>query len=53
MSLQPRQFFTLPRATLFPVMVILGPLMVAQYLYWRRRHGPERTTRQYRLAERV
>jgi hypothetical protein len=31
-----------------PAMVILGPLMVAQYALWSRRHGPERTTWQYR-----
>lgn len=35
----------------FPVMVVLGPLMVAQYLFWRRRRGRERTTRQYWQAE--
>ncbi len=29
-----------------PVMVVLGPLMVLQYLYWRRR-GPERPTWRY------
>jgi hypothetical protein len=34
----------------FPVMVVLGPLMILQYLYWRRRSGPERTTRQYLQA---
>jgi hypothetical protein len=43
--------FLLPIQSIFPVMVVLGPLMVAQYLYWRRRSGPERTTRQYLLAE--
>lgn len=37
----------------FPVMTILGPLMVAQYLAWSRRCGPERTTRQYVMAEPV
>ncbi len=35
----------------FPVMVVLGPLMVLQYLYWRRQLGPERTTWQYLQAE--
>ena len=35
---------------LFPVMIVLGPLTLAQYAYWRRRGGRERTTRQY-LAE--
>ncbi len=34
----------------FPVMVVLGPLMVIQYIYWRRRQ-PERTTWQYLQAE--
>lgn len=38
---------------LFPVMVVLGPLMVLQYTYWRRRCGRERTTWQYLLAEPV
>lgn len=36
---------------IFPVMVALGPLMVIQYLYWRRQRGAERTTWQYRQAE--
>jgi hypothetical protein len=35
---------------LFPVMVALGPLMLLQYAYWRRRRGPERTMWQYRHA---
>ncbi len=35
----------------FPVMIVLGPLMVAQYLFWRRRKGPERKTWQYLQAE--
>jgi len=30
----------------FPVMIVLGPLIAAQYTYWRRR-GLERTTWQY------
>ncbi|MCW5853978.1 MAG: hypothetical protein KIT87_28180 [Anaerolineae bacterium] len=34
-----------------PAMVILGPLMVLQYRYWRRRAGQERTTWQYLQAE--
>ncbi len=33
-----------------PAMVVLGPLMAAQYLYWRRRTGVERTTQQYLAA---
>lgn len=36
---------------IFPVMVVLGPLIGVQYLYWRRMQGPERTMRQYWLAE--
>lgn len=34
-----------------PVMVVLGPLMVAQYAVAVRRHGSERTTFQYLQAE--
>jgi hypothetical protein len=34
-----------------PVMVVLGPLMVAQYAITVRRHGSERTTREYLQAE--
>ncbi|MFN2250786.1 MAG: hypothetical protein ACK2UL_02610 [Anaerolineae bacterium] len=36
----------------FPVMVVLGPLMVIQYLFWHWRRGGERTTWQYLQAER-
>jgi hypothetical protein len=35
----------------FPVMVVLGPLMVVQYLYWRKLRGRERTTWQYLQEE--
>ena len=35
----------------FPVMVVLGPLLVAQYLVWIRRQGTERTTAEYLAAE--
>ena len=35
----------------FPVMVVLGPLMVLQYVYWSRRYKQERTTWQYLQAE--
>ena len=45
--------FLLPIHSIFPGMMVLGPLMVAQYLYWHRRTGTERTTRQYLLAEPV
>ena len=39
---------TLSRWTaIFPVMVVLGPLMGLQYAFWRHRCGPERTTWQY------
>ena len=41
----------LPLATIFPVMVVLGPLMLAQYVYWSRRYRVERTTWQYLQAE--
>jgi hypothetical protein len=34
-----------------PVMVFLGPMIVAQYAYWRLSRGPERPTRQYLRAE--
>lgn len=34
-----------------PAMVVLGPLMSALYVAWRRRHGDERTTWQYLRAE--
>lgn len=30
-----------------PVMTVLGPLILAQYAYWRRTDGAERTTWQY------
>jgi hypothetical protein len=36
--------------TAIPVMVVLGPLMVAQYAFWTRRL-PQRTTWQYLRAE--
>jgi len=35
----------------FPVMVVLGPLLVAQYGYWIRRQGAERSTEAYLAAE--
>ncbi len=41
----------LPLLGLFPVMVVLGPLMLLQYLYWSRRRGQERTTFQYLQQE--
>src|SRR5450631_448015 len=34
-----------------PAMVVLGPLMVAQYLFWARRFSSERTTWQYLQTE--
>lgn len=37
---------------ILPVMTVLGPLMIAQYTYWRRR-GPERRTWRYLAAEPV
>jgi hypothetical protein len=35
----------------FPLMVVLGPLMVLEYAYWIRRGRQERTTREYLRAE--
>lgn len=35
---------------IFPVMVVLGPLMVAQYLFWRRRLGRERRFWEFEAA---
>jgi hypothetical protein len=35
----------------FPVMTVLGPLMVLQHVGWVHRRGRERTTREYLLAE--
>ncbi len=35
----------------FPVMAVEGPLMAAQYLYWRLRQGQERTTKRYLLED--
>ncbi|NEA43669.1 hypothetical protein [Streptomyces sp. SID11385] len=34
----------------FPLMVVLGPVIVAQHLYWIRRTGRERTTAQWRAG---
>jgi hypothetical protein len=34
-----------------PAMVGLGPLMLVQYAFWRRRRGGERTTHEYLRAE--
>lgn len=39
----------LPLAT-FPVMVVLGPVMIAEYLFWLRRRRVERTTVEYLAA---
>lgn len=41
----------LPLQGAFPVMVVLGPLMMLQYLFWCRRCGRERTTWQYLQEE--
>jgi hypothetical protein len=35
----------------FPAMAVLGPVMVAQIVYWNRARGSERTTHQYLTAE--
>jgi hypothetical protein len=42
---------SLGAVTIFPVMVVLGPLMALQYCWWSRRIGPERTTWRYLQAE--
>lgn len=41
----------LPLQGMFPVMVVLGPLMGLQYLFWSKRQGQERTTWQYLQEE--
>jgi hypothetical protein len=38
------------RLETLPTMIVHGPLLVAQYLYWHHR-GPERTTAAYLGAE--
>lgn len=43
----------LPISAVFPVMVVLGPLMVSQYVYWLWRFGNERTTWQYLRVQTV
>jgi hypothetical protein len=35
----------------FPVMVVLGPVMMAQYTFWIRRRGTERTMWEFSQAE--
>jgi hypothetical protein len=35
----------------FPLLVAIGPLMGLQFLLWRKRRGPERTTESYLLEE--
>lgn len=37
----------------FPVMIVLGPVMVGQYFYWRWQNGAERTMVEYWRAEPV
>jgi len=36
-----------PFKVVFPAMVVRDPLMVLQFLYWRKRCGQERTMWQY------
>lgn len=42
--------FIFPITNLFPVMVLLGPLIVIQYVWWRRQSGPERRWKDFRLS---
>jgi len=35
----------------FPVMVILGPVVIVEFLLWRSRRGPERTMQRYLTEE--
>ncbi len=42
---------TIDQGRMFAVMAVLGPAMVLQYVYWARRSGQERTTRQYLETE--
>lgn len=44
-------FGVLTGLAIFPVMAVLGPAIVIQYLWWARRLGRERSTIQYRRAE--
>ena len=41
----------LPVAAIFPVMIVLGPLTVLQYLYWSHKQGEERATWHYLWPE--
>jgi hypothetical protein len=41
----------LPLKIVFPAMVVLGALMVVQYLFWRKYRGQERTMWQYLQEE--
>lgn len=41
------------RYDLFPLMVVLGPLMIGQYLVWRKWRGVERTLAPYHQATSV
>jgi hypothetical protein len=41
---------TFTRLETFPTMIVLGPLLVAQHLVWRRR-AAERTTAEYLIAD--
>lgn len=43
--------FALPFQVVFPAMVVFGPLMGLQYLYWKYQRGSERTTWQYLQSE--
>lgn len=49
----PSVFALVVPVDLFPVMTVLGPAMVLQYLWWSRQAGAERTTWQYLQAETI
>ena len=38
---------------IFPVMVVLGPLTVAQYLYWMRKFAAEQTFRGIKRRQKI
>ncbi len=45
--------FIIPTNKTFPTMIVLGPLMIFQYIYWIRQKGSEQTMWQYLQREPV